>query len=85
MVSKLRSLKISPHSEPLEVANVSYFPQVLMFVTPTHQSAFSHQTGRDDEENSYNNDFKVIDILLIPYGFTEDLDFPFSSQSATDI
>lgn len=55
-----------------------------MFVTVTHQSAFSHQTGRDDEQNSYNNDITVI-VLLISYGFTEDLDFPFSSQSATDI
>lgn len=56
-----------------------------MFVTLTHQSAFSHQTGRIDEENSYNNNFKVIFVLLIPYRFKEDLDFPFYSQSTTDI
>lgn len=67
------------------MANGSYFSQVLMFVTLTRQPAFSHQTGRDNEENSYSNDFTAIVVLLIPYGFTEDLDFSFSSQSATAI
>lgn len=64
----------SLHTQPLVAASVSYFPQVQMFVTLSHQSSFWHQTGRNDEENSYNNDFTVIVVLLIPYGFT-DLNF----------